>query len=135
MTDEQIDIDEMTDTEIDSILVRFDKTERSMQRRIVAHGVLSAALYNQSRAETKFQRETCDTLNRLAERLRKELAAKMDDVERYRDTLERIRLYSQTFFHAFSLRMSRDVLAGADPRKEGVERLILLNDWKPDVPS
>lgn len=63
------------------------------------------------------------TLCDLSERLREEIA-------RMRAALEKIHKHSQS---VQCTRMARDVLAGADVRKEGVERLILRNEWKQET--
>jgi len=57
--------DQMTDAEIDTLLARFDETEPSLQRRIIAQFVLDAAT-----SETKYQlmeeafHQTMDMLRR-----------------------------------------------------------------------
>lgn len=121
MTDAEINIDDFTNAEIDLVLQRFDATPRRLQRRVIAQNVLESALLIQSRAETKFQRETCDKLNRLSERLRTELAAKMDEVERLRTALNKIASWGEgkevsgRFDSPYEARIAREALKPKDP--------------------
>jgi hypothetical protein len=120
----------MTDEAIQTMLKDYRGPQFASREGIAATAIRDittiAHALDQSRAETAEQRKTCDQLAQLSERLRKELAAKMDEVERLKAGIS---LYKEQ--PGFNGKIAEAVLVGADARKPGEIKAVLSGTWKP----